>query len=193
MASDTQLPIIHPPPPCSSCEAACCKTYGHVGLLDDEKDKYEHARKHRNNEWIIPAVDGRCPYLGDDDRCSIYEDRPRACRDFSCVHTYGLFGVQHGEFLAFHPEVASLIERELPDFVVTKAREAKARAVAARRIEPNVEISICERHGKPICPLSSEGERHPEHDACCSQCNVHSPHLPRWGYRASRKESGSGE
>jgi Fe-S-cluster containining protein len=27
-----------------------------------------------------------CPFLGDDNRCTVYEDRPKACRDFPYLH-----------------------------------------------------------------------------------------------------------
>jgi Fe-S-cluster containining protein len=30
-----------------------------------------------------------CPFLGQDNRCSVYEDRPQACRDFPYLHTDG--------------------------------------------------------------------------------------------------------
>src|SRR5206468_746907 len=27
-----------------------------------------------------------CPFLGEDNRCTVYEDRPKACRDFPYLH-----------------------------------------------------------------------------------------------------------
>ena len=35
-------------------------------------------------ERVLPYRDGRCQFLGDDDRCTIYEDRPANCRRFEC-------------------------------------------------------------------------------------------------------------
>jgi hypothetical protein len=34
-------------------------------------------------------VSAPCPFLGDDNRCAVYEDRPQACRDFPYLHTKG--------------------------------------------------------------------------------------------------------
>jgi len=100
-------------PPCEKCQAYCCKQRGHdfaVLLADDEVEQYEHAGLNKDQEWCLPYVDGKCVYLGDDDRCSIYDRRPQLCRDFNCVLGYKLKGDCHSYFLEDHPEVVSLIE-----------------------------------------------------------------------------------
>jgi len=33
-----------------------------------------------------------CPFLGDDNRCTVYEDRPKACRDFPYLHSEHFVG-----------------------------------------------------------------------------------------------------
>ena len=39
---------------------------------------------------IRPVIDAsatyRCPFLGADDRCGVYEDRPDLCREYRCDH-----------------------------------------------------------------------------------------------------------
>jgi len=44
--------------------------------------------------------DGRCPYLGGDNRCTIYESRPEGCRTFDCR--------TNPAFLDRNPDVANL-------------------------------------------------------------------------------------
>lgn len=62
-------------------------------------------------EYVLPYVEGRCQFLGDDDRCRIYEDRPQSCRDFECVRYYNAEGVgRHAAFLRRNPDLVPLIE-----------------------------------------------------------------------------------
>ena len=60
---------------------------------------------------MLPYVNGRCQFLGEDDRCLIYEDRPQSCRAFQCVTSYNQDGVgNHGVFLERNPQVRELID-----------------------------------------------------------------------------------
>lgn len=68
------------------------------------------------HERVIPYRGGhadgvpRCPFLGDDDRCTIYEDRPLACRRFECTRHFNQHGVgRHGLFLRGNPRVAAVL------------------------------------------------------------------------------------
>ena len=82
--------------PCDQCVAACCKQNGHefAAILDeDERRRFgpfaQMVAIRRSDgtlvsEFVLPYRDGRCQFLGDDDRCTIYDDRPRACRVFEC-------------------------------------------------------------------------------------------------------------
>lgn len=74
--------------PCHDCYAACCRQNGHdfAALLQGEEvRKFRpfatkvpiRANGHVVVETVLPYRDGRCVFLGDDDRCTIYEDRPR--------------------------------------------------------------------------------------------------------------------
>ncbi len=76
--------------PCGSC-TACCRSSQFV-LIEPE----DLARNHIDAELLVAAIglpsgfhvmgydeNGHCPMLVDD-RCSIYENRPRTCRTYDC-------------------------------------------------------------------------------------------------------------
>ena len=109
--------------PCDQCVAACCKQNGHefAALLDeDERAKFgpfanvvaiRRSDGTLASEMALPYRGGRCQFLGDDDRCTIYEDRPRACRAFECAPKFNARGVnQHDAFLQRNPRVLQLLQ-----------------------------------------------------------------------------------
>ena len=77
-------------PPCGSCSLCCHET---VVLHEEEGDKLESYKTR-----IIPSPEtgelvtalmqkpnsNACVYLSKDDGCTIYENRPSACRLFDC-------------------------------------------------------------------------------------------------------------
>jgi Fe-S-cluster containining protein len=111
--------------PCGECRAAnCCRQNGHdyAVLLEP----HEHARfrpfaidvpidhaGQRVVEKVLPYVSGRCQFLGDDNRCLIYDDRPVNCRRFQCIEQYHSRGTtphRHGQFLQLNPDVLQRLE-----------------------------------------------------------------------------------
>jgi Fe-S-cluster containining protein len=76
--------------PCRGC-TACCRSFQFVEVGPDESDALAHIAP----ALLFPAPGrpgfnvlgyderGHCPMLVDD-RCSIYEHRPRACRTYDC-------------------------------------------------------------------------------------------------------------
>lgn len=77
--------------PCEGC-TACCTSSQFVHIGPDETETLSHIPR----ELLFPALGmpaghvvlgydehGRCPMLTDD-RCSIYEHRPRTCRTYDC-------------------------------------------------------------------------------------------------------------
>jgi Fe-S-cluster containining protein len=84
--------------PCSveiSCDmcGACCKTFPVLVSINDaarEPRILSEARRidpwQRRDEWEyqlhpLPFLTGCC-FLGDDDRCAVYQSRPSVCRRF---------------------------------------------------------------------------------------------------------------
>jgi Fe-S-cluster containining protein len=111
--------------PCGSCYAACCKRNGHAFavLLQGEIERrrfapyavdfpFDAGAGRVVLERVLPyGDDGRCRFLGEDDRCLIYDDRPRACRTFQCVTSFNELGLgRHGRFLGRNPRVRAMLE-----------------------------------------------------------------------------------
>lgn len=107
-------------PPCEHCEGWCCRqTPGHdFAVLLEEGEVYAEAVAIKDpNSWrepkmvnVLPYVDGRCVYLGKDNKCSVYSERPNLCRQFSCTSGWKSRGDHHGFFLEDNPKVVNLIE-----------------------------------------------------------------------------------
>jgi Fe-S-cluster containining protein len=80
---------------CAKCPAACChdltidiKKPRTIGEIEELKWKlnYETVAVYvRNRRWHL-LVKGRCRYLGDDDLCTIYEQRDEVCREHNPPH-----------------------------------------------------------------------------------------------------------
>jgi hypothetical protein len=112
------------PSPCDQCFAACCKQNGHefAAVLQGEGERRRFAAFAQDVtfvrpdgtigvERVLPYVNGRCQFLGEDDRCTIYDDRPLACRQFECVPHFNRDGVaRHGDFLSANPRVLEVIQ-----------------------------------------------------------------------------------
>jgi uncharacterized protein len=77
--------------PCGACNA-CCRSSLFIHIAPDERDTLQHI----DPALLFPAPgappghvlmgydrQGRCPMLSESG-CSIYEHRPRTCRDFDC-------------------------------------------------------------------------------------------------------------
>jgi Fe-S-cluster containining protein len=74
------------------------------------------AARELRHERVIPYRErgdegACCPFLGRDDRCTIYEDRPQACRRFECTRHFNQAGVgRHGLFLRGNARVIQLLQ-----------------------------------------------------------------------------------
>lgn len=112
--------------PCDACHANCCKQNGHdYAVLLEGEDEHRRFRAFAAEvvvlqgdaalpviERALPYRDGRCIFLGSDDRCTIYADRPRNCRRFECTRFYRSAPAgAHGDFLLRNPDVLALLER----------------------------------------------------------------------------------
>ena len=92
---------------CARCGGRCCKYY--TVMLDepDDADDFDELRwflAHEGcyiyvdeGEWHL-NIESRCRFLGDKDRCTIYDHRPDVCREFGreeeCEFT-GEFDFEH--------------------------------------------------------------------------------------------------
>ena len=83
---------------CTAC-GHCCRS---LQIVVDDKDIRRLAQrlgmtsKEFSRRYVGRAEDGTkhfastpCSFLGADNRCSVYEDRPQACRDFPYLHDSG--------------------------------------------------------------------------------------------------------
>lgn len=91
------------PSPCDRCDAACCKqsAWAYAVLLQSDRERrrfapwstttlLNDADGSTRTVQVIAYRDGRCPFLGADDRCTIYDDRPLSCRQFECTRRFGV-------------------------------------------------------------------------------------------------------
>ena len=80
---------------CLDC-GNCCKS---LQIVVDERDLSRLAKKlgisagEVRKKYVARAEDSTlhfktspCPFLGEDNACGVYEDRPQACRDFPYLH-----------------------------------------------------------------------------------------------------------
>ncbi len=81
---------------CLAC-GNCCRT---LQIVVDDNDIQRLAQRLKltppqvSRQYVQAAPDGTrhlistpCSFLGADNRCAVYEDRPQACRDFPYLHT----------------------------------------------------------------------------------------------------------
>jgi Fe-S-cluster containining protein len=87
--------------PCGQCTACCRSPRVQADLTVDELAAFPDAVHHPElmgsaTKWALPKRDdGSCKYLIDD-KCSIYNRRPRSCRMYDCrIHL--LMGVMDGD------------------------------------------------------------------------------------------------
>lgn len=76
--------------PCDGCVGCCVSSYP-IPLRPDDRAALALAPDRHLQLPVVtgqlarmtPRADGRCPML-EADRCTIYADRPRTCRDYDC-------------------------------------------------------------------------------------------------------------
>ena len=91
---------------CSMCSGVCCYSPPQLSSMDELRFAIDHgvdliASKVLDNGYYI-SIDrreGKCPFLGDDGKCTIYEDRFYVCRWFKC-RSYCV-DIEHDEGLNF--------------------------------------------------------------------------------------------
>jgi Fe-S-cluster containining protein len=93
---------------CAKCKALCCKYFCFEIDAPDEYDDFEDIRWYlchegvsvhvdEDEDWYI-HIENPCSKLDENDRCTIYEDRPLICRRYSgenCELTGSDYGYLH--------------------------------------------------------------------------------------------------
>jgi Fe-S-cluster containining protein len=77
---------------CKKC-GWCCKNQSAMLTIEDVKRLMVHfkytydqfSEKYLNNDMKIPYLKSPCPFLGNDNKCSIYNFRPKVCKVYPFV------------------------------------------------------------------------------------------------------------
>lgn len=107
---------------CLSC-ANCCKTTGPLLIPSDIKRiskrlrlkltefETQYLRVDEDGDKVLQQLP--CPFLGADNYCSIYEDRPKACREFPHTNRAKFHQITKltAKNVAVCPAVYSIVER----------------------------------------------------------------------------------
>ncbi|MEP0713950.1 YkgJ family cysteine cluster protein [Algoriphagus sp.] len=87
---------------CLEC-ANCCKTTSPIFLNTDidrlakvfrmKSNAFIDAYLHRDEEGDFVLNSSPCTFLGEDNKCLVYEDRPRACREYPHTNRKKMHGI----------------------------------------------------------------------------------------------------
>lgn len=87
---------------CLDC-ANCCKTTSPIFLNTDidrlakvfrmKSSNFIDEYLHRDEEGDYVLNFSPCPFLGDDNKCLVYEDRPKACREYPHTNRKNMQGI----------------------------------------------------------------------------------------------------
>lgn len=87
---------------CLDC-ANCCKTTSPIFIQTDidrlakvfrmKYSQFIDTYLHRDEEGDYVLNSAPCPFLGDDNKCLVYEDRPKACREYPHTDRKNMLGI----------------------------------------------------------------------------------------------------
>jgi uncharacterized protein len=87
---------------CLNC-ANCCKTTSPIFLQTDierlaklfkmKSSKFIDTYLLRDDEGDYVLKSSPCPFLGEDNKCLVYEDRPKACREYPHTNRKNIHGI----------------------------------------------------------------------------------------------------
>ena len=88
---------------CQACNGECCKTFDYVALDDKEVERMSELGGDviLDGDSYIMDISNGCQFLKNG-RCSIYSQRPRACKTWSCTKLSKEFSK---EFLKNKPNI----------------------------------------------------------------------------------------
>lgn len=127
---------------CDQCAALCCRYFAlPIDNPDCEQD-YDNIRWYLLHEKVVVFVEdgqwfigilNRCKALQPDNRCGVYETRPRICRGYStdnCDYHAGDYGYEH--LFTSADALWTFAKGELAK--MAKPKPPSRRSAAARRI-----------------------------------------------------------
>ncbi len=77
---------------CDKCAALCCRYFALQIDNPESAEDYDNIRWYLVHENVVAFIEGgnwyvgmmsKCKHLQDDNRCGIYEERPRICRKYT--------------------------------------------------------------------------------------------------------------
>jgi hypothetical protein len=71
----------HEDHPCIKCDAMCCREFQNIPIVPGDTPPPSSLTEVRDGHLYMQRIDGVCVALKDN-RCTIYDIRPKACRDF---------------------------------------------------------------------------------------------------------------
>ncbi|WP_297336059.1 YkgJ family cysteine cluster protein [Algoriphagus sp.] len=87
---------------CLDC-ANCCKTTSPIFLQTDvdrlakvfrmKTAEFLDTYLHRDEEGDFVLNSSPCPFLGEDNKCLVYQDRPKACREYPHTNRKNMHGI----------------------------------------------------------------------------------------------------
>lgn len=87
---------------CLDC-GNCCKTTSPIFLNTDidrlarvlrmKSSRFISAYLHRDEDGDYVLNNSPCSFLGDDNKCLVYEDRPKACREYPHTNRKNMHGI----------------------------------------------------------------------------------------------------
>lgn len=101
---------------CSKCNSQCCRTYEVSFQEGDDRSLFVHDSK---GNFVLPMDESKtCKYLGKDG-CTIYEHRPKACRNYDC-RGLAFLGLHRNETLSMAPEWFAMMQWDLASAIKTQ-------------------------------------------------------------------------
>ena len=106
-AREQRLPVLRQQevsvPECETCIGLCCgRAIGNIFLYPDQSEwdrkviadgKSYTDSQFPGHQFIARRHDGACVFLSDDNRCTIYNQRPFVCRQYTCLKPDQALGI----------------------------------------------------------------------------------------------------
>lgn len=119
---------------CDYCSAKCCKYFALPIETPTTRKDFDFIRWYllhqdatvfiEGEDWYL-LVHARCKHLQDDNRCGIYDTRPRICRDYSTADCEFEEGYVYDHYFETAEQVAEYVEAVLPSREASQFRSPR--------------------------------------------------------------------